>query len=170
VVLALVIAYKANLYRRQAQEDALTGIYNRGSIESILKKLLRKEDGSILFFDIDHFKKINDTYGHEKGDFVLKKLAKIIKDHIRESDIFGRWGGEEFVLILPNTPYEKALIVAEKIRKIVESSDFDGIDVTISVGVSEFRKGDSVKSVVKKADLAMYKAKEDGRNRVKGIK
>jgi len=168
VILVIFIWYKANEYRKKAQIDPLTGVYNRGALEVLFKEVAKKSGGSVIFFDIDHFKHINDTYGHEKGDFVLKKLAEIVKKNIREEDIFGRWGGEEFVIVLPNKPYEKALVVAEKIRKIVENSDFDGLKVTISIGVSEFHEGDDILEAINKADEAMYEAKRSGRNQVKG--
>ncbi|NPA11177.1 MAG: diguanylate cyclase, partial [Epsilonproteobacteria bacterium] len=163
-----IVGYKVYEYKSKAQKDLLTGIYNRGTIESLLKHQMKKGKGSVIFFDIDHFKKINDTYGHDKGDVVLKKLVKIIKQNIRESDLFGRWGGEEFLIVLPNTSYEKALKKAEMLREIVAHSDLGGIKATISLGVSEYNKGDDLDEVIKKADEALYEAKESGRNRVKG--
>ncbi|WP_457564773.1 transporter substrate-binding domain-containing diguanylate cyclase [Caminibacter sp.] len=153
-------------YRKRAMTDELTGILNRRGVIKEAKKIA--VDSSALFFDIDHFKKVNDTYGHDFGDYVLKELAKIISDNIRSADVFGRWGGEEFVLILRGTPYEKALKVAEKLRLIVANYDFKGKRVTISIGVAPFR-GD-LKEAITKADEALYVAKNSGRNQVKGIK
>jgi len=157
-------------YKRKSEFDALTKVYNRGRIEKIFNKITQEKSGSIIFFDIDNFKKINDTFGHEKGDYVLKKISSLIASNLREKDYFGRWGGEEFLVILPDTTYERALIVAEKIRKIVEASDFDGIKVTISLGVTDFKENSDPQKVVKEADIALYQAKENGKNQVKGSK
>jgi polar amino acid transport system substrate-binding protein len=168
ILLILFIFFKAKIYKTQSEFDALTNIYNRGTIEKILKKKVKESDGALIFFDIDHFKKINDTYGHEKGDFVLKKFAEIIKSNIRNSDYFGRWGGEEFIIILPHATYEIAFKIAEKLRKIVEKFDFDGLHITISLGVTEYKKGDDAEKVLKKTDEALYEAKNSGRNNVKG--
>jgi len=169
-VVMLLLVLKAFLYKKKSEIDPLTEIYNRGSIEKIMKKSLKESDGDVLVIDIDHFKRVNDTYGHQKGDLVLKKLASIIKSNIRNSDVFGRWGGEEFVIILPKTSYEDGVKIAEKLRKIVQNSDFDGLHVTISVGVSDYKKGENYKDVFKRADEALYKAKSMGRNQVKGNK
>ncbi|WP_457563632.1 transporter substrate-binding domain-containing diguanylate cyclase [Caminibacter pacificus] len=152
-------------YRKSSMTDELTGILNRRGIIKEAKKI--SVESTLLFFDIDHFKKINDTYGHDFGDYVLKELTKLITQNIRNSDVFGRWGGEEFVLILRGTKYPDGLKVAEKIRKIIENHDFKGVKVTISIGVAPFR-GDLQKAV-EKADEALYKAKNGGRNQVKGI-
>ena len=116
--------------------------------------------------DIDHFKKVNDTYGHEFGDYVLKEFANVVKQNIRNSDIFARIGGEEFILILPHTSYESALKVAEKLRKAIEKHDFKGKKITASFGVSEF-EGD-LQMAIEIADEALYEAKRNGRNQVKG--
>jgi polar amino acid transport system substrate-binding protein len=118
VVFVIFLVYEYFKVKKIANYDKLTQIYNRNALSKYLKELL-KNRGSIIFFDIDHFKNINDTYGHEKGDFVLKELAKIIKENLRKNDIFGRWGGEEFLILLPNTSYEETLKVAEKLRKII---------------------------------------------------
>ena len=125
---------------------------------------------SVILFDIDHFKKINDTYGHQAGDFVLTELAATVKDMIRQADIFGRYGGEEFLVCLPETKVEKALYSAERLRKAVEEKEFiyDGkrIPVTISIGVASFRQTpeDKVSRFIKDADEALYFSKEHGRN------
>ncbi len=118
---------------------------------------------SVIIFDIDNFKLLNDTYGHLVGDSVLKSIAKEIKRVIRRSDILGRYGGEEFLIILPKTkdPYS----VAEKIRKVIESMDLEkGIRVTISVGGTVYKKGDTVDSIISRADEALYLAKQSGKN------
>jgi len=169
-VLFVIVILKTLRYRSQAQIDALTGILNRGTIEKRLKKLTKKTHGSVIFFDIDYFKRINDTYGHEFGDYVLQNLSKLIKQSIRSSDYFGRWGGEEFLIILPETEYENALKIAEKLRKKIAVHSFKGVKITSSFGVSEFKKGDNPENIIQKADKALYEAKKSGRNQVKGIK
>ncbi len=165
IVLLGILALIILKYRKSSMTDELTGILNRRGIIKEAKKV--SVNSTLLFFDIDHFKKINDTYGHEFGDFVLKEISKLIYDNIRNSDIFGRWGGEEFVLILRGTRYNYGMKVAEKIRKVVENYDFKGVKVTISIGVAPFN-GD-LQSAIEKADKALYEAKESGRNQVKGI-
>jgi len=169
-IIIVLSGYFLYRYKRQAQIDYLTKIYNRSTIDDYLKRIVKKKNGAVIFFDIDHFKQINDTYGHKKGDFVLQKLAYIIKQHIRKSDIFGRWGGEEFLIILPDVSYTNALKIAEKLRKIVENTDFDGIDVTISLGVNDFEKGDNIDEIIKQVDEALYEAKNSGRNQIKGVR
>ena len=154
-----------------ATMDKLTSIFNRYKIDMALEEQIEiakryNRPLSIIFFDIDHFKKVNDTYGHKMGDFVLIELAKLVSQHIRSSDIFGRWGGEEFLLILPETPIDKAEKLAEKLRKIVENYDFDGLSITISLGVTGYTKGDDSNSIMMRVDKLLYKAKELGRNKV----
>ncbi|MEO1958265.1 MAG: diguanylate cyclase [Nautiliaceae bacterium] len=156
-------------YKQKASFDALTGILNRGTIEEKLREIAREKEGSVIFFDIDHFKKINDTYGHEFGDYVLKKLSKIIKGRLRRKDFFGRWGGEEFLIVLPNTPYNGALKLAEEIRELIEKANFENVKVTISLGVGDFKRGEDVDTIIQRVDNALYNAKNSGRNQVKGI-
>jgi len=166
ISLAILIAILFFLYLKMKKEaffDELTKILNRRGFDEKVKDLKK---GSIIFMDLDHFKQINDTYGHEMGDFVLKEFANVIKNNIRESDIFARVGGEEFILVLSNTPYFKAFMVAEKLRKLVENHNFKGIKVTASLGISELR-GD-LEEAIKRADEALYEAKNSGRNQVKG--
>ena len=164
IILIIFLIRKNKRISKEAMYDELTGILNRRGIDVKVKDL--EEKGSILFFDIDHFKKVNDTYGHEFGDFVLKEVGEILKEYFRKSDIVGRWGGEEFIAILPNTGYQDAIKVAEELRKIIENYDFQGKKITISIGVSEY-KG-NLESNLKKADEALYEAKNNGRNQVKG--
>jgi len=152
--------------------DSLTGIFNRYKIETSLKQQISYSKRhytplSIIFFDIDHFKKINDTYGHKTGDFVLKEMSKLVKNNLREYDIFGRWGGEEFIIILPNTTLSKATLVAEKLKNVIEKHKFKYIDhLTCSFGVTEFITEDSLESFINRADTYMYEAKKRGRNLV----
>jgi len=152
--------------------DNLTGIYNRNKFNEIfyleLKKAQRGALLSYVMFDIDHFKRVNDTYGHLVGDEVLKGIAKAVKEHIRETDCFVRWGGEEFFLILPNTSKEQALILAQKLQKIVREVKHKSVDkpITISFGVCSYQENDSKESILARCDKALYEAKESGRDRV----
>ncbi|OMH40138.1 hypothetical protein BLW93_06690 [Desulfurobacterium indicum] len=121
--------------------------------------------------DIDYFKRINDTYGHEVGDLVLKFIVDKIRSLIRSSDILVRYGGEEFIIYLPHTTLKDALKLAERIRKgiedmIIDTEDGKKIRVTISLGVAERDLGETLEQVIKKADEALYRAKKHGRNRV----
>ncbi len=166
----------AKLYN-MAFYDGLTKIFVRRYVEAWLETEYARvrrynTDLSLIMFDIDHFKKINDTYGHQAGDFVLKELAVTVKNSIRQADIFGRYGGEEFIVCLPETKVEKALHSAERIRKAVEEKEFmyEGkkIPVTISLGVASFKQmpEDKVSRFIKDADEALYFSKEHGRNQV----
>jgi two-component system cell cycle response regulator len=155
--------------------DPLTKLYNRGFFNKAFKqeiKRLSRAKGSLacIMLDIDHFKKINDTYGHAIGDFILIETANILKELPRTTDIVARYGGEEFVILLPETNKEGALTLAEKIRKRIEESVFEKeeikVKITISCGVyciSDFLEG---KNLIKFADDALYKAKNSGRNKV----
>jgi len=126
--------------------------------------------------DIDFFKKVNDTYGHAVGDCVLKNVAKTIKKELRESDIASRYGGEEFVFLLPQTKLDEAIIVANRLKEAVENKKINieeykiknikEISVTVSIGVSEYKNEKDYEMLYKKADEALYTAKETGRNRV----
>jgi diguanylate cyclase (GGDEF)-like protein len=175
---------RANVYAevlKHATLDALTGLNNRHQFEVRLKqevssaKRQHKPLCSIML-DIDFFKKVNDTYGHAAGDCVLKTVAHKIKKGLRESDIPSRYGGEEFIILLPYTKMEEAYTVAERLRRSVEDSPVDfaedensepvTIQVTISVGVYQFSETDAPDEVYQKADKALYKAKSSGRNRV----
>lgn len=156
--------------------DGLTGVYNRRYWEeqfSLEHKRIVRNNGpaSVLMLDIDHFKKVNDTYGHPAGDYIIKTLAKIIKRSIRETDICGRYGGEEFVILLPETTADNAAVVGERIRQSCESytANYEGSDIrfTVSLGIAEFQKTFKDHMVwLEKADQALYSSKEQGRNRV----
>ncbi|WP_338056048.1 GGDEF domain-containing protein [Thermanaerosceptrum fracticalcis] len=120
---------------------------------------------SVIFLDVDYFKAYNDTYGHVAGDVVLQKTAEIIKNSIRSVDIAGRYGGEEFVIILPGTEKEGAAKVANRIRKSIETYPFPYRQVTASLGIALAKNNDSVDSLLERADQALYQAKRQGKNR-----
>ncbi|MFJ5717920.1 sensor domain-containing diguanylate cyclase [Neobacillus sp. NPDC093127] len=151
--------------------DKLTGIPNRRFFQEKLEEqieLYRKEQKafSLLIIDIDHFKKVNDTYGHQIGDLVLAKLANILKTQARPEDIPARFGGEEFTIILPNTDVEEAIAIAQNIKQMVEIAEWQETgSLTISVGAATFTKKDTEESIMKNADHALYASKENGRNR-----
>jgi len=161
-----------------AHLDGLTGCYNRKYIidylETEVKRCQKLEvPFSLLMFDLDFFKKVNDTYGHLAGDYVLKETVRLLKEKIlRASDVLGRYGGEEFVIVLSEAPHRTAADIAERIRKGIErhSFMFDGnkMEITISVGVASMKSGDTSLTLLEEADKALYKAKESGRNKVCG--
>jgi len=158
--------------KRLATTDILTGAYNRTLFDEIIAREIERvkrynKPLSVIMFDIDHFKQVNDTFGHNAGDSVLKKIAYLVKRIMRKIDYFMRWGGEEFMVILGGTDREQAYTLAERIRKRIGNHTFDHIDkITVSCGVAEYREGDTENSLIKRADDAMYKAKREGRNRV----
>jgi diguanylate cyclase (GGDEF)-like protein len=154
-----------------ANIDELTKIMNRQKFNRVIEEeiLFAKEGDkslSIIFFDIDHFKDVNDRYGHDEGDRILVELTTVVKEHIRDSDFFARWGGEEFVIII-KANVENARHLAEKLRKMIQVHSF-GLDrdVTCSFGVTEYDSSDSSDTLLKRADKALYTSKESGRNRV----
>ncbi|WP_374723376.1 GGDEF domain-containing protein [Calidifontibacillus erzurumensis] len=159
--------------RKNAYYDALTDIGNRRSIDSWLESEIKRCNEtnsvfSIVYFDIDYFKKINDTFGHHIGDSVLIEFSSLIKNHIRPSDFFGRWGGEEFIIILTNQSLTEVTQFAENLRKIIEDHTFQFVGkVTASFGVSCLQPNDVPKTLIKRADQALYIAKNHGRNMVK---
>jgi len=152
--------------------DHLTKINNRQSIETILKKERNRAARyanplSIIMLDIDDFKKINDTYGHNIGDKVLREFAKVVLSVIRETDHFGRWGGEEFILVATETSLEDAVTLAEKLRESISAFDFiESHRVSCSIGVTQYHDEEDIDTLIHHADLAMYDAKDSGKNRV----
>jgi two-component system cell cycle response regulator len=169
-------AYHEEIYRLTTI-DGLTQVYNkRYFLESLERELSRssryKRPLSLVMFDIDHFKKINDTYGHLAGDAVLKQLATIVRGRIRREDIFARYGGEEFSIVLPEVDLPSARITGEKVRTIVERGSFGFettyIPVTISVGVASADTTDDPVALIKRADALLYDAKNAGRNCCRG--
>lgn len=163
-----------NLAEKSAslRQDSLTGIANRLAYEERLEQefLRWKRFGqplTLLVWDIDHFKQVNDSHGHAVGDRVLRKVAQDLASYLRITDFVARFGGEEFVMLLPGADVSAALQLADQIRRqIAESADQgdDCVPVTISCGASSFEPGDSLQSVFKRADQALYQAKRDGRN------
>lgn len=168
------ISIEKKRFEKKAYTDQLTGIPNRAYFEEELdKEILRYKREelplSLIMLDIDKFKDFNDNYGHQIGDVVLIGLGNIINRTTRQTDTFARWGGEEFVKILPNTTLENAKKVAQDIRILVENHLFENdLKVTCSFGVAEFFENDNKNTFIKKADDALYCAKENGRNRVEG--
>jgi diguanylate cyclase (GGDEF)-like protein len=176
IILAnLILGIVIDLHRRllhQANADPLTGAYNRRHMERCLADAIERErrtaaPASLLVIDIDHFKGINDEFGHAKGDEVLKAVVALIRKRSRKLDSLFRIGGEEFMLLLPDTREAPAAIVAEQLRASIEEARWvDGARVTVSVGASGLRPGESLDSWMKHADDALYAAKNAGRNRV----
>ncbi len=176
---------RANVYAeilKHATLDALTGFYNRRQLEERIKQETAKAKRQktplcAIMIDIDFFKRINDIYGHAAGDLVLKTVSKTMRSQLREYDVAGRYGGEEFAVLLPFTKTEEAFMVAERLRKSVENTKIDLskinheiqnkiINVTISLGIYEFKYSDDCDSLLKEADKALYIAKESGRNKI----
>ncbi len=156
-----------------AYTDSLTHIYNRLHFAHFLDAEIDKVKRyggifSIIFFDLDHFKEVNDNYGHLAGDMVLEEITKIVSSANRSADIFARYGGEEFIILTPETDLSGALIQAERLRNDIEKHEFKTIGhVTSSFGVTEFKvETDTVESLLDRVDKALYQAKEYGRNRV----
>lgn len=169
LVIEKIKTYK--VMERMALTDELTSLYNRHYAEMRLLAEVKRAnrecyDISILFMDIDKFKRVNDTYGHDVGDLALKLVSKIVKDNAREYDVAVRWGGEEFVMILPNTTTKGAYILAERLRQYIENSNFKYCNLTISIGISTYPKDSvSIENIIGNADSALYYSKEHGRNR-----
>jgi diguanylate cyclase (GGDEF)-like protein len=161
---------EAQELRELARRDALTNLTNRRHVSILLEKEIRRAERymhefSIILFDIDDFKRINDHSGHDAGDEVLKNLALLLKQQLRASDEPARWGGEEFLILLPETPNEKAIYVAQTIRQLISKTlSHQQTPITVSGGVATYRQDDSLKSLIKRADLALYKAKRNGKD------
>jgi two-component system cell cycle response regulator len=156
----------------QASIDPLTSILNRRKFNEVLsyetKREQRYQNGlSIIMCDLDRFKKVNDDFGHDGGDQALISFSRLISNAIRNSDVFARWGGEEFAILLPETGLDEAIQIAGKLRLITEATMIPHIGrITTSFGVSEYASGETEESFIKRADMALYKAKDNGRNRV----
>jgi diguanylate cyclase len=162
--------------RQTAVTDGLTGLLNRRAFDQLLAEIIDQTPADttcLTMLDIDHFKKVNDTYGHAIGDNVIKYAATLLKKHAEEHHHVARYGGEEMAIIMPNTSKEKAKAIAENIRSAMESSRLKRKDnsqplgtITVSMGIAALRSGDTAESLIIRADTALYQAKESGRNRV----
>ena len=168
---------RSNILQRRAEtramRDGLTGALNRASFTNQAHREIsehRRIKGvvSLLFIDVDHFKCINDTYGHATGDKVLKRIIRLMRGCLRKGDTVARWGGEEFVVLLPATDLNGTLLIAEKIRHRIEVGDFDdlaaGLLVTVSIGCVGMNSCEGLDELVVQADRALYEAKHRGRN------
>ncbi len=170
------MTFKALQLERMALNDHLTGIENRYALERFLDGEIERQDRyleplSLIMLDIDRFKEVNDTWGHASGDLVLVRIANLVKSEIRSIDRVFRWGGEEFLVILPHTPLEGAVDLSEKLRSLVEKADFDGIrGITASFGITERFPGEARDVFFRRVDRAMYRAKNEGRNRSASLK
>jgi diguanylate cyclase (GGDEF)-like protein len=169
---------RSNVLRRRAElrarRDGLTGAMNRATFANHARREIGehrriRNTMSLLFVDVDHFKLINDTHGHRTGDQVLKRTIRLTRDCLREQDTVARWGGEEFVVLLPGTDLNGTRLIAEKIRHCIEIEPFDelanGLRVTVSIGCAEMLHGEGLDELVARADRALYEAKHRGRNR-----
>ena len=164
---------KSNLLEYQASHDKLTGLFNRNRFDELYEKEIKRarrynNDLSLILFDIDNFKMINDSYGHQTGDEVLKEIAKIILGNVREQDINVRWGGEEFLILLPQTNLLGAFTVANKIRTSIETNIFttNSLNITASFGVTQLLENDDESSFIARSDKFLYEAKKTGKNKV----
>lgn len=165
----------AELYERAASTDELTQLANRRHMQqALVKEFSRYERNghhfSVVLVDMDHFKKINDEYGHDAGDYVLQAFARLLPDICRRSDLPARWGGEEFLILLPDTSLLQALALAERLRCAVDAQDFvhqgQHIHVTISAGVCSSTHHTSIENLLKQVDISLYEAKSAGRNQI----
>lgn len=157
----------------KAVHDDLTGLFNHGYMFEQLSYCQQlswryNKPLSVIMFDLDHFKQVNDTWGHQVGDAVLKSVSDIIKDAVRQVDIAGRYGGEEFMIICPETSLENTLLLAERIREEIASAEIgdQGLKVTISGGVAESQENEPVEKLVNRADELLYTSKHAGRNQI----
>ena len=180
-VLSGIALLKAEYVRAAARADALaaiatvdylTGAANRRQSEQQLSQMIDRAQRyehklSLLLLDIDTFKLINDAHGHSTGDLVLIRLVELLHEHLRASDVCGRWGGEEFIIIAPETPLDQAVLLADRLRTIIAAESIELIGrFTVSFGVAELKPGEGSHEFVKRADHALYRAKQNGRNRV----
>ncbi|MCM2680509.1 GGDEF domain-containing protein [Echinimonas agarilytica] len=159
-------------FQQASQRDALTGLFNRAALRDRLPDWMNRVNEnqdrlSLVLFDIDHFKSVNDGHGHDIGDEVLVHLAKIVSQSLRHQDLLVRWGGEEFAVFCPQTDVKHAEMMAEKVRKAIESSEWPAeLNITASFGVSEYYAWEDIGKFVKRADQALYQSKANGRNTV----
>ena len=160
------------MLQHQAVVDGLTGAVNRAESEVLLNREIKRSHRygtplTVLLLDLDHFKQVNDTWGHNAGDAVLKTVVELIKPRLRSTDFLGRWGGEEFVVALPQTSLEGGMSLAEDLRQRIRSCEFEGgLRITCSFGLARYEEGQDQEALIEAADKALYKAKEEGRDRV----
>jgi len=165
---------ESNIFKEQASRDKLTGLYNRLKYDEIMKRKMNEykqnhKTFSIIFFDIDYFKEVNDIFGHDNGDKVLKLLSQIAQKTLRKNDALFRWGGEEFIFLVDNN-LQQATDLAEKLRiKFENELKVKSRKITVSFGVTQVHKYDSINSFFKRADKALYQSKQNGRNQVKTL-
>jgi diguanylate cyclase (GGDEF)-like protein len=158
--------------RSTASIDPLTGLFNRAKFNEVIEKEMGIAQSismplAVIFFDIDHFKAVNDTYGHDAGDRVLAEVASLVKSTLRQGDFVARWGGEEFVVALQSVALEQAHRIAETLRLRIKNHRFEGVpNITVSFGVTCYIEGETKESLLKRVDKALYEAKQNGRNRV----
>jgi diguanylate cyclase (GGDEF)-like protein len=170
--------YQLEHYEEKSVRDELTGLYNRRQIQVELEKAKLQADTrsvpfSICLIDIDHFKEVNDSNGHLAGDTVLKEFAKVARDSFRDTDMLGRYGGDEFLQILPDTNLKGAVMHAERLRVYTHFLDFQKLleqkSISLSIGVAQYRHGEKITDLIARADAALYQAKQRGRNRVEWV-
>jgi len=167
-----VVRYRvAGKLERDAHFDTLTGAYNKNTFNDLMSREMERSRRSgaplsIIALDLDHFKRVNDTYGHKTGDRVLQNVSRIVKKQIRLYDLFCRTGGEEFIILMGNTDLTQATLSAERIRRAVEGSDFVP-RTSLSLGVAEYEPAESSEEFFARADRALYEAKAAGRNLVR---
>ncbi len=160
-----------NELRHLAHHDPLTGLYNRAAFQKHLDEELNRTERyhrpfSLIMLDIDRFKTINDSYGHNVGDQILQQIAGLIREELRDTDSVARWGGEEFMILLPETELDNAAVLAERLRMRIDRADFDAAGhVTISLGIADWHEGEARKNMLIRVDSALYRAKKGGRNR-----
>jgi diguanylate cyclase (GGDEF)-like protein len=166
---------KKRQLERIATTDGLTGLNNRLKIEKLINEevdraIRYKRRFSLVLLDLDHFKNVNDQFGHHVGDAVLKEFSTVLLSAVRKVDDVARWGGEEFVILLPETSVDEAHNVSEHVRSKVENHLFAIIkNLTVSIGISEYISGDNLQSIIHRADKALYEAKANGRNQIKSL-
>lgn len=165
-------ASRVEILAYEATTDVLTMLPNRRGAREYFEQQIAAAERygrplSVIMIDVDHFKEINDTYGHDRGDRILIAVAETLKDYIRETDYVARWGGEEFLILAQHTHKDAACQLAERVRRGIEDQTFKGeIQITISLGVAEWQCEEDMEEVMQRADEAMYNAKTKGRNRV----
>lgn len=163
-------------YRDKAERDALTGLHNRGWMDEVFPRQLELSQRigqkvTLAMVDADHFKQVNDQYGHQVGDKALNHLGKVIQEHLRETDLLVRYGGEELVVLMPGTRLGRAHAVAERVRTLVMTTPItlvngEKLKITISIGMAEWRENEPLEDLMERADQALYQAKGNGRNQV----